>query len=119
MGQIKSHLQLPKNEEEELEAGVLDIHELYRKTFDACIAKWKDVTFYKEPDVLYCNSTSDTFTCWPATRAGGVAQERCPEHSVVDQTANVTKLCRDNGTWETANYSACMPNTTHSTETHK
>ncbi|KAI8789543.1 corticotropin-releasing factor receptor 2-like isoform X2 [Biomphalaria glabrata] len=72
-----------------------------------------------EPDVLYCNSTSDTFTCWPATSAGAVAQERCPEHSVVDQTANVTKLCRDNGTWETANYSACMPNTTHSMETHK
>ncbi|XP_062616509.1 corticotropin-releasing factor receptor 1-like [Saccostrea cucullata] len=63
----------------------------------------------KEDGKLYCNATSDPFSCWPMTEGGHFAVISCPEVPGVDATKNATKFCFPNGTWmEKANYNACL-----------
>ncbi|XP_012940796.1 gastric inhibitory polypeptide receptor [Aplysia californica] len=61
-----------------------------------------------EPDARYCNSSFDSFVCWPATKVGHVAFQNCPPTEVTHRTTNVSKACLENGTWGPANYNACM-----------
>lgn len=64
------------------------------------------------PGDKYCGATWDGLSCWPATRAGRLAQVPCFEHLnglYYDTTRNVTRMCFDNGTWhERSDYSNCQ-----------
>ncbi|BFZ02240.1 hypothetical protein BsWGS_05279 [Bradybaena similaris] len=61
-----------------------------------------------EPGAIYCNSTFDSFSCWPTTRNGKIARITCPDVSITDPTASATKECYENGTWAPAVYNACV-----------
>lgn len=42
-----------------------------------------------EPGFTYCNSTFDSFSCWPTTRGGDVAKIACPDISVADPSGKL------------------------------
>ncbi|XP_041365126.1 parathyroid hormone/parathyroid hormone-related peptide receptor-like [Gigantopelta aegis] len=52
-------------------------------------------------DGLYCNITFDNLLCWPYTRAGEVATQRCPDYIIGFNTHDfATKKCEDTGLWQ-------------------
>ncbi|XP_077978174.1 corticotropin-releasing factor receptor 2-like [Glandiceps talaboti] len=57
----------------------------------------------------YCNTTHDSISCWPTSRPGMVSVP-CPAELnklKYDTTDNVTRVCRENGTWDKSDYSEC------------
>lgn len=48
----------------------------------------RDAAFYhlalSEPGATYCNSTFDSFSCWPTTKGGDVAETACPDISIAN-----------------------------------
>ncbi|XP_049852895.1 PDF receptor-like [Schistocerca gregaria] len=52
------------------------------------------------PGGLYCNWTWDLVLCWPPTRAGTTAEQRCPSFNGLDQTKFAVRRCSLEGRWE-------------------
>ncbi|ESO99711.1 hypothetical protein LOTGIDRAFT_141716, partial [Lottia gigantea] len=72
-----------------------------------------------EVGVLYCNTTQDEFSCWPATPEGTYATIPCPKDlEVVDPTKNATRFCGEDGVWaKRSNYNDS--NTVNQSPRHK
>ncbi|GFO06549.1 corticotropin-releasing factor receptor 1 [Plakobranchus ocellatus] len=67
-----------------------------------------------EPGVQYCQSTWDSFLCWPATKTGELVTQKCPDLLVPRPDVNATKQCFSNGSWDQTDYSECLtPGPTH------
>ncbi|CAB3365838.1 Hypothetical predicted protein [Cloeon dipterum] len=65
---------------------------------DACFAHYAAYALPQEE--LFCNWTWDNVLCWPPTKAGETARQRCPQDKGVDLTKYATKRCSVDGRWE-------------------
>ncbi|KAI8437238.1 hypothetical protein MSG28_010553, partial [Choristoneura fumiferana] len=70
------------------------------------------------PNGLYCPGTFDSWQCWPATRAGGLARAPCPDFVPGFRSDRLAhKECLGNGSWWShpttghpwSNYTNCVP----------
>ncbi|GFR90382.1 corticotropin-releasing factor receptor 1-like [Elysia marginata] len=61
-----------------------------------------------EEGVQYCESTWDSFLCWPAAPVGHVLSQVCPKLAVTSKVLNASKECTLNGTWSLTNFDTCM-----------
>ncbi|XP_023726525.1 PDF receptor [Cryptotermes secundus] len=67
-------------------------------SLQACVQRFDD---YLIPSGdLYCNWTWDYVLCWPPTRAGTTARQRCPSDKGIDPTKFAYKRCSIDGRWE-------------------
>ncbi|XP_046669176.1 PDF receptor isoform X1 [Homalodisca vitripennis] len=67
-------------------------------SLDICMAKYEE---YAAPiGELYCPWTWDQVLCWPPTKAGTTATQRCPRDKGIDPTKFATKRCSVDGRWE-------------------
>ncbi|XP_059468350.1 PDF receptor [Neocloeon triangulifer] len=68
-------------------------------SFDSCFAEYASHTI--PVGDLYCNWTWDSILCWPPTKAGDTARQRCPrDKGGVDPSKFTTKRCSVDGRWE-------------------
>ncbi|XP_049771833.1 PDF receptor-like [Schistocerca cancellata] len=67
-------------------------------SLETCIRKYED--FVVPGGGLYCNWTWDLVLCWPPTRAGTTAKQRCPSFNGLDQTKFAVRRCSLEGRWE-------------------
>ncbi|XP_049771832.1 PDF receptor-like [Schistocerca cancellata] len=67
-------------------------------SLETCIRKYQD--FVSPNGGLYCNWTWDQVLCWPPTRAGTTAKQRCPSFNGLDQTKFAVRRCSLEGRWE-------------------
>ncbi|XP_075214183.1 PDF receptor-like [Lycorma delicatula] len=67
-------------------------------SLELCIARYQEYT--APVGVLYCNWTWDHVLCWPPTKAGTTATQRCPRDKGIDPTKFATKRCSPEGRWE-------------------
>ncbi|XP_049800301.1 PDF receptor-like [Schistocerca nitens] len=81
---------------EKSESGVSEV--VVNTSFDDCISKYRD--FFLPNGGLYCNWTWDLVLCWPPTRAGTTAKQRCPSFNGLDQTKFAVRRCSLEGRWE-------------------
>ncbi|CAH1789619.1 unnamed protein product [Owenia fusiformis] len=73
--------------------------ELIHNASQQCITK-----ILKDPDPkdgVYCGIAWDDIMCWPYTKAGVMAKQRCPKYinGFADTDAYATRQCTENGTW--------------------
>lgn len=70
----------------------------HNTSLDICLSKYEE---YATPvGELYCNWTWDHVLCWPPTKAGTIATQRCPRDKGTDPTKFATKRCSIDGRWE-------------------
>ncbi|GFG35417.1 hypothetical protein Cfor_07744 [Coptotermes formosanus] len=67
-------------------------------SLETCVHRFDNYVI--PPGDLYCNWTWDTVLCWPPTRAGTTAKQRCPSDKGVDSTKFAYKRCSIDGRWE-------------------
>ncbi|XP_049800306.1 PDF receptor-like [Schistocerca nitens] len=67
-------------------------------SLETCIRRYQD--FVSPNGGLYCNWTWDQVLCWPPTRAGTTAKQRCPSFNGLDQTKFAVRRCSLEGRWE-------------------
>lgn len=68
------------------------------RSLELCAARYHE---YTAPlGVLYCNWTWDQVLCWPPTKAGTTATQRCPRDKGIDPSKFATKKCSAEGRWE-------------------
>ncbi|XP_046397721.1 PDF receptor, partial [Ischnura elegans] len=67
-------------------------------SLESCMQKY---SHFEIPDGdVYCQWAWDTVLCWPPTRAGLTAKQRCPRFKGIDPTKFAIKRCGVNGRWE-------------------
>ncbi|XP_071451372.1 PDF receptor [Hetaerina americana] len=67
-------------------------------TLESCMNKYAH--FEIAAGDVYCQWAWDTVLCWPPTRAGLTARQRCPRYKGIDPTKFAVKRCGANGRWE-------------------
>ncbi|CAO1380408.1 unnamed protein product [Diamesa hyperborea] len=67
-------------------------------TVDSCAVKFEDYIFPIQ--TAYCNWTFDSILCWPPTKAGEIALQRCPAAKGIDTSKYAQRRCSDEGKWE-------------------
>lgn len=67
-------------------------------TFEICSGKYEDFNMFA--NTLYCNWTFDKFLCWPPTKAGEVALQKCPATKGLDSSKFAERRCSSEGKWE-------------------
>ncbi|XP_046989031.1 PDF receptor-like [Schistocerca americana] len=79
-------------------AGGASSETVLNTSLETCIRKYQD--FVSPNGGLYCNWTWDQVLCWPPTRAGTTAKQRCPSFNGLDQTKFAVRRCSLEGRWE-------------------
>ncbi|CAH2103368.1 unnamed protein product [Euphydryas editha] len=49
---------------------------------------------------IFCNTTFDTYLCWPPTKANTVIQQNCPKVHLSDPSRFAYRKCGYKGLWE-------------------
>nr|XP_026490331.1 PDF receptor [Vanessa tameamea] len=63
-----------------------------------CISKYANYAF--DEGAVFCNTTFDTYLCWPPTKANTVIQQHCPKVRLSDPSKFAYRQCGPEGLWE-------------------
>ncbi|XP_068084336.1 PDF receptor [Anabrus simplex] len=70
----------------------------FNGSLETCAQRYED--FVVPTGDMFCNWTWDRVLCWPPTKAGTVARQRCPRYNGVDPSKFAYKRCSIDGRWE-------------------
>lgn len=68
-------------------------------TLEDCIKKLGSHLSHFDSKDIFCNVTSDNALCWPPTKAGTTASQRCPSVDGSDTNKFAYRTCGQDGKW--------------------